>query len=68
MLLFLTRKKKGIWTLENTRDGVAAWSLAAFTRPLDEGGLGWSNEEVEVLLAGVRADLKNTSIHAYWRL
>lgn len=35
---------------------------------MSEGGLGWSREEVEVLLAGVRRDLKNTSIHAYLRV
>ncbi|MBE3045128.1 hypothetical protein IMZ48_21760 [Candidatus Bathyarchaeota archaeon] len=47
-------------------DGIAAWTLAAFTRPTEEGGLGWAREEVEVLLAGVRANLRNTSIHAYF--
>ena len=42
--------------------------MAAFTRPKEQGGLGWSTVEVEVLLAGVRADMNNTSIHAYWRV
>ena len=43
-------------------------SYAIFTRPKAEGGLGWSRAEVEVLLAGVRKDMKDTSIHAYWRM
>jgi hypothetical protein len=37
-----------------------------FTRPKAQGGLGWSVEELEVLLAQVRKDLKNTKIHSYW--
>lgn len=40
-------------------------SLAALTRPQEENGLGWSREEAEVLNAGVRRELKDTSIHAY---
>lgn len=59
---------KGIWSLENFLTGISAGSLAVFTRPKSEGGLGWSKEEVEVLLAGVRKDLKNTDIHAYLRV
>ncbi|MBE3046337.1 hypothetical protein IMZ48_28145 [Candidatus Bathyarchaeota archaeon] len=57
---------KGIWNHENALNGIAAISLAVFTRPTSEGGLGWSSEEVQVLLAGVRKDLKDTRIHAYW--
>lgn len=56
----------GIWGQENCLSGLAAFSLAVFTRPRSENGLGWSNEELEVLLAGVRKDLKNTAIHAYF--
>lgn len=56
---------KGIWTQENIINGIAGMSYAVFTRPKSEGGLGWSREEVEVLLAGVRNDMRNTSIHAY---
>jgi len=59
-------KQIGAWAHENTMDALAALSLAIFTRPLGEGGLGWSVEELEVLLAGVRNDLKNLSIHSYW--
>ena len=43
-------------------------SYALFTRPKTEGGLGWTREEVEVLLAGVRRDMRDTSIHAYIKM
>lgn len=56
---------QGIWMLENASAGVASMSLAALTRPQEENGLGWSREEAEVLNAGVRRELKDTSIHAY---
>ena len=40
-------------------------SLAALTRPTEEKGLGWSREEVEVLNAGVRREMRNTGVHTY---
>lgn len=49
-------------------NGLAGLSLATLTRPTEENGFGWSREEVEVLLAQVRKDVRNTSIHAYFRL
>ncbi|MBE3049095.1 hypothetical protein IMZ48_42660 [Candidatus Bathyarchaeota archaeon] len=49
-------------------NALSAASLAIFTRPKEEGGLGWTRSEVEVLLAGVRKDVKNTNIHAYFRM
>lgn len=58
----------GIWNQENMVSGLPAMSYAVFTRPKSEGGLGWSRDEVEVLLAGVRKDMRNTNIHAYWRV
>ena len=58
----------GIWNAENFYHAIPAISLAMFTRPKEEGGLGWSREELEVLLAGVRNDLRNTSIHCYYRV
>lgn len=64
---YLTRGS-GIWNLENMVSALGALTLALFTRPENEGGLGWTREEAEVLLAGVRKDLKNTSIHAYWQM
>lgn len=54
-------KELGIWTLENISCGLHGLSSAVFTRIL-----GWSAEELEVLLGQVRKDLKNTEIHSYW--
>lgn len=61
-------KQIGIWNTENVIRALAAVSLAVFTWPKSENSLGWSRTEVEVLLAGVRKDMRNTNIHAYWRL
>ncbi len=51
----------GTWTLENYNVGLEAISNALFTRVL-----GWSKPELDVFLAGVRKDIKNQAIHAYW--
>ncbi|KAI9691764.1 MAG: hypothetical protein M1822_007836 [Bathelium mastoideum] len=56
-------KRLGIWSRENTMALLEALALAPLTR-----FLGWSVEEVQVLLAGCRKDVKNTNIHAYWRI
>jgi hypothetical protein len=48
---------------ENFRDLVSSLSLALLTRYGK-----WSWEEVEVLLADVRKDLKDESIHAYFNM
>ena len=40
-----------------------SYSLALFTRVL-----GWSVEECQVFLAGVRNDLKNPKVHSYCNL
>ena len=61
-------KQLGIWTLENALLSLSSLTLALFTRPRSENGLGWTREEVEVLLADVRRDLKDTNIHAYVRI
>lgn len=66
LMLTHTLRCPGIWAHENTMDALAALSLAVFTREIGQGGLGWSNEELEVFLTGVRKDLKNMSIHSYW--
>lgn len=54
--------------MDNYLNGISAWTLAIFTRPTSENGLGWLREEVEALLAGVRNDVRNTNIHAYNRV
>lgn len=56
----------GLWNVENLANALGAVSLAVLTRPRSEKGLGWSRDEVEVFLADVRKDLKNTDIHAYF--
>ncbi|KAJ5124551.1 uncharacterized protein N7515_008376 [Penicillium bovifimosum] len=42
---------------------VESYSLALFTRVL-----GWSNNDTQVFLAGVRRDLKNPAVHTYCNL
>jgi hypothetical protein len=50
-----------MWAHENIVSGLQGISVALFTRVL-----GWSTEELEVLMAGVRKDLKNRKMHCYW--
>ncbi|KAK3682044.1 S-adenosyl-L-methionine-dependent methyltransferase [Podospora appendiculata] len=59
-------KEVGIWANENALTALHALSLAIFTRPKGEGGLGWTVPELEALLDSVRKDMSNTRIHAYW--
>jgi len=54
-------KNLGLWSHQNAIEGLQAVSLMLFTNVL-----GWSTEEAEILIAGVRRDLKNRHIHAYW--
>ncbi|KAF7528722.1 hypothetical protein PCG10_010258 [Penicillium crustosum] len=42
---------------------VESYSLALFTRVL-----GWSNNDTQIFLAGVRKDLKNPAVHTYCKL
>lgn len=51
----------GIWSNMNMTAALQALTLMLFTKIL-----GWTVEEVEVLLAGVRKDFKNREYHAYW--
>jgi hypothetical protein len=52
-----------MWVHEDIAPSLEGLSYAAFTR-----GLGWSKEETEVFLAGVRKDINNTKLHAYWEM
>jgi hypothetical protein len=54
------QKLQAAWSQQNLLDGLNAMSMAFFTRVL-----GWSTKRIEVLLAEVRKDLKDRSIHAY---
>jgi len=52
-------KEIGMANLCNLLEGLEAITLAPFTRVL-----GWSADEVEVLLTGVKKDVKNPRIHS----
>lgn len=54
-------KEVGLWTLANIDGGLEGLSMALLTR-----GCGWTKEEVLAFLTGVRRDLRNPRIHAYW--
>ncbi|KAK2011872.1 methyltransferase domain-containing protein [Colletotrichum eremochloae] len=56
-------KDIGKWHNANLNLGLEALSLALFTH-----ALGWSQEEVLALCAGVWKDLKNKNTHAYWNV
>lgn len=56
-------KEIGLFEMVNLIEGAGALSLKLFTR-----GLGWSREEVEVFLVGLRKDAANRSIHSWHTL
>lgn len=53
------QKELGLWFGEDLMDAMAS-CLPLFTRVL-----GWSREQVEVMLVDARNDLKNKGVHAY---
>ncbi len=54
-------KDLGMWSLANMDSALEPSSLAPLTR-----ALGWSREEVLVLVSNARKVLRDTSVHAYW--
>ncbi|KAH7348872.1 S-adenosyl-L-methionine-dependent methyltransferase [Rhexocercosporidium sp. MPI-PUGE-AT-0058] len=54
-------KELGMWNKENMLGALHGISVALFTR-----GLGWSNEELEVFLAGVRKEWVDPKVHVYF--
>ncbi|KAF9873169.1 C6 zinc finger domain protein [Colletotrichum karsti] len=56
-------KEIGRWQFVNLDTGLEGLSMGLLTRVL-----GWTKEEVQVLCANVRKDLKNKSMHSYWRI
>lgn len=54
-------KDLGMWSLANMDQALEPSTLAPLTR-----ALGWSKEEVLVLVSKARKDLRDPSIHAYW--
>ena len=53
----------GTWNLENVLQGLDGFTMATFTRIF-----GWTVQEVELFLVDVRKEMKNTKIHAYWKM
>jgi hypothetical protein len=53
-------KMLGLWCREDLLSALEGISLAVLTR-----GLGMTKEEVDVLLVGVRDDIKSNRVHAY---
>ena len=56
-------RQAGLFSVVGLLDGLSGLSQRVFTN-----GLGWSVEEMEVLLMQVRDDLRNRKIHSYWPL
>ncbi|KAF9878365.1 methyltransferase domain-containing protein [Colletotrichum karsti] len=56
-------RELGSWSQACSLKGCEASALALFTNVL-----GWTREEVLVFCSGVRRDLNNTGIHAYWNI
>lgn len=56
-------KELGMWELENTEKGLEAISLGLFTRVL-----GWTALEVQMFILKVRAEFRDTTIHAYYEV
>ncbi|KAL9630712.1 MAG: hypothetical protein Q9164_006282 [Protoblastenia rupestris] len=57
------QKTIGSWNLVQIEDGLEAFTLRLFTQML-----GWKTEEVQVLLANVRKDIRDPKIHAQFDL
>jgi len=53
-------KLVALWMQQDLLDGLQGFSMRALVK-----GLGWSTEEVELLLMDVRKDIHNRQIHAY---
>jgi len=51
-------KMVGAWNLVNCLEGIEGFTMGLFTRML-----GWTAEEVQALLVGVRKDLQDHKIH-----
>lgn len=56
-------KKIGTWSEANWLEGLAAWSYGPFGR-----GLGWTKDEIEVFLVGVRKCIQNRHVHSYQKV
>jgi len=54
-------KEMGHWNYLNLNKGIEGFCLALFTRVLR-----WKTEEVQAFLGGVRKELRDGGVHAYW--
>ncbi|CAK7268478.1 hypothetical protein SEPCBS57363_003112 [Sporothrix epigloea] len=54
-------KELGMWSLANIDSGLESSSLAPLTR-----AMGWTREEVLLLVSKARKVLRDTSVHGYW--
>lgn len=54
-------KQAGLYQYYALAEGLHGMSVKVFDK-----GLGWSLDELEVLLAGARTELKSSRIHSYW--
>lgn len=53
----------GAWNLVQLEDGLEGLTLRLYTQ-----FLGWTPEEIQILLAKVRGDLQNPRIHVMYDL
>ncbi|KAF2766273.1 S-adenosyl-L-methionine-dependent methyltransferase [Teratosphaeria nubilosa] len=54
-------RKSGLFNLIGMIDGLSGLTVKTFTH-----GLGWSEEEIEILVAKVKSELQNRRIHTYF--
>jgi hypothetical protein len=54
-------KELGMWSFANMDQALEPATMAPLTR-----ALGWTKEEVLVLVSQARKVMKDTSVHAYW--
>jgi Methyltransferase domain len=55
-------KEIGLWSRENMGDALESLALAPLTR------MGWSMDRIQQLIEGARRDLRDRSMHTYWRV
>jgi hypothetical protein len=53
-------KEIGAYNRLGWEDGIEGWAMFLFTNYL-----GWRPEEIQVLIAKIRAELRDVSIHGY---
>ena len=59
----MVQKEVGAWNYLQIMEGLEAFAYAIFTRVL-----GYSQQEVDVVCAKIRTEMKNPDIHLYYHL